>query len=489
LVFVPFLFRQRLKPRAALILAFFLAFDPGLLALSRQAGSSILAVTFLLFAWGFGERGSSRLAGMFAAGALLSGTALWPGLLGLGLSWAILQSMEWSPAQKEKGAEHDKLPMEKARIAAVPERWKPALQAFLITSVLFGTLIFLVPGGLNGALTAPGEYLRGWTALSGTSGRLVLLSLVLYQPLALILALVATVRGWIGSSRRVIRLSIWMLVALLLAVFYPAHRVHDLVWALIPLSALAALELSHHFDLRLQERLEVGGVILLTVLILIFAWLDLASLPWTPGPSGESNLRIWLLFGSLFLLIVSVLLVAVGWSVRTARLGAVWGATIFLTIYSLAAGLAAGRVRANYTSELWESGSDPAHIELLVSTVDQLSEWSEGNVDAVPVMIYNVDSPALRWALRSHTMTTVDGLDPTSSPPVLITPFQDNPGLAAPYRGQDFTWSQEPNWSAALPGDWLKWIALREMPQQYETIMLWARDDLFLDASLQASPP
>ena len=40
LVFVPFLFRERLKPRPSLILAFFLAFDPGLVALSRQAGSA-----------------------------------------------------------------------------------------------------------------------------------------------------------------------------------------------------------------------------------------------------------------------------------------------------------------------------------------------------------------------------------------------------------------------------------------------------------------
>ena len=94
LVFVPFLFRERLKPRPSLILAFFLAFDPGLVALSRQAGSSILAVTFVLFAWGFWQRKQSRLAGVFAGLALLSGASLWEGLLGLGLTWAILQAME-----------------------------------------------------------------------------------------------------------------------------------------------------------------------------------------------------------------------------------------------------------------------------------------------------------------------------------------------------------------------------------------------------------
>ena len=66
LVFVPFLFQQRLKPRPALVLAFFLAIDPGFFALSRQAGSDILSVAFLLFAWGLWERKSWRAAGAVA---------------------------------------------------------------------------------------------------------------------------------------------------------------------------------------------------------------------------------------------------------------------------------------------------------------------------------------------------------------------------------------------------------------------------------------
>ncbi|MEI5579347.1 hypothetical protein, partial [Streptomyces brasiliscabiei] len=37
LVFVPYFFREKIKPLPALILAFFLAIDPGLVALSRQA--------------------------------------------------------------------------------------------------------------------------------------------------------------------------------------------------------------------------------------------------------------------------------------------------------------------------------------------------------------------------------------------------------------------------------------------------------------------
>ncbi|HEY5901822.1 MAG TPA: hypothetical protein VIU39_04665 [Anaerolineales bacterium] len=483
LVLAPALFKSRLKPRVAVILAFFLALDPGLLAVSRQAGSGILAVAALVFAWGFWERGRPRAAGISAALALLGGPAFWAGLLGLALSWAILQSMD-RPAPPNEAEAAPRA----ARAPFVTEPLKPALTAFLITFVLLGTLFFTVPGGLTGALEALLAYLRGWVTPSKITGRVISFALLAYQPLTVLLALAALVRGWIGGSRRVIRLTVWALVTLLLAVFYPGHQIQDLAWALIPLSALAALELSRHFDMRREERLEVGGVLLLTSLILIFAWLDLASLPWTPGPSGEANLRIWLFAGALFLLAVSILLVAVGWSARSARLGAVWGVTLMLGLYSLSAGLAAGRLRANYTSELWAAGTYPVHAALLTSTVDDLSQWSRGNNDAQPVTIYNYDSAALRWLLRDHAPVVVDGLDPASAPPLLITPLMDNPGLAARYRGQDFTWDQEPAWDAARANDWVRWLVLRDMPQQYKTLILWARDDLFLNRSLQTTP-
>jgi hypothetical protein len=30
-----------------------------------------------------------------------------------------------------------------------------------------------------------------------------------------------------------------------------------------------------------------------------------------------------------------------------------------------------------------------------------------------------------------------------------------------------------------MPGGWLRWVTLREMPPSSEVIILWARDDLF----------
>lgn len=50
LVFVPFLMRERITRRAAIIAAFGLALDPGLTAVARQAGGPMLALGFGLAA-------------------------------------------------------------------------------------------------------------------------------------------------------------------------------------------------------------------------------------------------------------------------------------------------------------------------------------------------------------------------------------------------------------------------------------------------------
>jgi hypothetical protein len=117
-----------------------------------------------------------------------------------------------------------------------------------------------------------------------------------------------------------------------------------------------------------------------------------------------------------------------------------------------------------------------------------MSQWGLGNDYAAPVMIVGVDSPALEWTLREHQVFIVKSLDISSAPYFVITPLQDDPVLASAYRGQDFTWRQTPLWNVTVPQDWIRWVALRDMPQTGETIILWARDDLFLDSVPSTAP-
>ncbi len=457
-----------------MILAFLLALDPGLVAISRQAGSPILAVTFLLFAWGFWERRRPGWAGVFAGLALLSGTWLWSGLLALAVTWAIRQVLEG-----RQKTESETAPARRDR-----SEWLTGLWFALGTIILAGTLFFVSPNGLSAWLSAIPEYFQGWVQPSGVTAGLLLFSLVAYQPLGLVLAIIISVRGWIQGSRRVMSLSLWMLVALLLALFYPARQVADLAWMLVPLWSLAALELTRNLNVLPEERREVLGVAGLSILILVFIWFDFLGLIQAGGSPDQVTLRTWLMVGSFFLLVVSILLVAVGWSIRVARLGAVLGLTAVLGVYSFGALLGAAGLRVVPDAvEMWSPDRAIPQAGLLLTTVDQMSDWSNNNINSQPVTIAGINSPALVWLLHDRTENVVSELDISTSPPIVITTDQANPALAAGYRGQSFVWRQAPQWGQANFSDLVDWISFHQIPVTPENIIVWVRSDLFIDSA------
>lgn len=473
LVFAP-LFVTRIKPRPGLILAFFIAVDPGFTAISRQITSPILAIVFLIFAWGYFNKNKSRVAGIFAALAILSGPSIWAGLLGLGITWAIMQGINSRRASDE--SQEPKIDVRQSvREASIP---------FIATFITAGTLFFSVPNGISAALASIPAFVDTWLIPSNVSYGRLFLSLPVYQPLTLLLALFAIVRGWHKGSFRIIPLSVWFIVSLLLAVFAPSRQVPDLAWALIPLCTLAALELVRSVDIFPEERGEVAGVILLTSFLWVFAWINFSGMIWHPQESREYGIGFWILLGILLLIVLSLLLVAAGWSKRIARLGGVWGLALGLGVLGFAGTLGSAGFRGLSHPEMWWLPALPAQADLLEATISDVSEWGTGNDYSVPVAITGLDSPALEWALREHQVIIAKTLDVSSSPYFVITPFQTDPVLVSAYRGQDFSWRQTPSWDNALPADWIRWVTLREMPQTGETILLWARDDLFLDSTI-----
>jgi hypothetical protein len=476
LVLVPALFKERLKPRPAAILAFAIALEPGLVALSRQAGSSILTITFALAAWGFWENRRTGLAGVCAGLALLSGSALWVGLLGFALTWAI-----WQPFARGGQGPGQEQPARRDR-----REWMDALWFALGTMAFIGTLFILVPSGISAWLSGLPEYLGGWARLSNISPGLMLFSLVAYQPLGVALALIATVRGWWQGGRRMRLLSLWMFISLLLALFYPDRQITDLGWTLIPVWALASLELARSLNVRPDERREVLGTVALSFLILAFIWLNFLGLTRIAGLPNQAQARTWLMFGSLFLLVMSLLLVAVGWSARIGRFGAIWGLVAALGVYSLAATMSAAGLRQIPDAvDMWHPGGTLPESDLLLTTVQDMSDWSDLNENAQPLTIAGVSSPALEWLLRERPVSLQPAASPSDAAPMVLTVSQDDPVLAARFRGQSFVWRRTTLWEQTGFADWLDWLSFHQAPQQSETVILWVRNDLFLDAEPQ----
>lgn len=465
-VFAPLLFDNRIKPRPSLILAFFIALDPGLVAISRQAASPIFAIVFLTLAVGLFNKNKINLAAAASAFALLSGPSIWFGLLGVAIVWAIFQLFNRTAS------------------GVRPSTFNLSSSVLILFIVIFltaGTLFLTVPTGIGAAFASIPAFFGSWIKTSDITGGMTFLSLLVYQPLAFLLFILAAVRGWTHGIRRIIFLSLWFLVSLLLVVFLPARQMADLAWALIPLNALAALEFARYFNVFRDERREVVGVVALTVFIWVFAWLGFTGMTWFPPESREYQLRFWMGIGALVLLLLSLVLVAAGWSIRTARLGGVWGMVIALGALGFGGALGSAGIRGMNAPELWWLPATPAQAMLLEQTVSEVSEFGLGNDVSGSVVIVGVKSPALEWVLRERPIQVVDALDVNSSPDFVVTPYEMDPVLVAAYRGQDFSWRQTPLWNTALASTWLRWFTLRDMPQSGETIILWARDDLFLD--------
>jgi len=476
LVFVPYLFCEKLKPRPALILAFLFAIDPGLVALSRLSGGIILAVTFLLLAWGLWINRRLTAAGISLGLALLSGPSVWSGFLILGLTAIFLRGTNPKPTADES-------PIEDRRSETVN-----FLVPLIATLLLAGTLFLTAPNGLSAALASIPAYLTGWTAPVTTTYGRTLLTFVAYEVLGISLTVFSLIRGFRTNSKRILRLSLWLAVALLLSVFY--RQTDELAWAIIPLLTLAALELSRAFDMYHEEYVEVGVVVIAITILSAYIWFNISNIALNPNQVPTTvpifgivqNPRFFVLYGSLIILLMSIGLVAFGWSARTARLGAIWSFVIFFGIYSLASAWGATGLRSPGGVELWLSDSRPLQADLLSTSVDEISEFSLGHIDAQPVTIFGVSSPALEWILRNHTVTIVSTLDPQVAPPIVVTALMNDLALPSAYRGQDFMWRQTPQWETAQSSDWLKWFVFRQLPVESESIILWARDDLFPDA-------
>lgn len=498
LILVPYLFRGRLKPVPGLLLAFFLALDPGLVSLSRQAGSLMPALTFVLLAWAFWWRKRPRATGVFAGLALLSGPSLWAGLLGLGLAWGLQRLRGWRAASA-RGEEHvDTETAGQGAVSIRREDLKTALTFGGATILLGGTMFLVSPNGLSAWLNSLPIYLSGWLQPSGVPAGRLLFALLAYQPLALFFGLAAVVRGWWQRRKRYMRLSLWFLAALLVIVFYPARQVGDLAWVSIPLWVLAALELSNHTRIFLEERREVAGLAALVLILLSFAWLDYAGIALDPlNPANLTSnaiqvggnilfqnlppTRYVLLVSVLLLLVVSVMMVALGWSARTARLGSVWGFTIALGIYSLGMVWGATGLRTPDGWELWWPDKRPVQADLLLATVNEQSEWSTGDAMSQDVTLLDIDSPALEWLLRGRTVHRVSALDLQDTPAIVISSQTEELSLPIAYRGQDFIWRREPFWDIAGIYEWIKWSVFRDMPYETETVIMWVRNDLFID--------
>jgi hypothetical protein len=471
--------RGRLGRIPALILAFGLAIDPGLVAMSHLAGGPMLAVVFIALTILMGLGGHRDAAGLFAGLALLSGSSVWLGLAGLGLAWAFGSRIgrKVLPQLEEEKTHAETV---QGTIRFRMNEWRESFFWGIGTVVVVGSLLFFSPKGIPAILTSLGTFLRGWWTLSDIQLWQPLLALPAYEILPLIFAIAGVVRGILKRDRNTLRLGVWALVALVLALIYPGKQTDDLVWGLLPLWVLAAMEISRHLNLEGVNRWEVAGTVTVVVAFLVFGWLNLASISNMDWSGELVRNRLWLMAAVVLLIVVSLLLVGTGWSVSVARLGGVWGGLIVLTLFTIAMTTGAAALRQPLTVELWQPEPRTGRVDILLKVANQISDLNRGYAAQLPLTILDVDSPALHWLFRDWQVRDVNELAPDDTPELLITP-SGNLSLSVKYRGEALVLHEAAAWSKVTSADWLKWFIYRQPPLLTDNVILWVRSDLMLD--------
>ena len=486
LVIFPYLIRSLIGRKAALIMALGLALDPSLVAFSRMAGSEILAVGFGALALGFIYNRKPIPAGIFSGLMFLCGPAAIQGLLGIGFTWLLGGILSrWVSLEPFPGAntiDKNDVGLRSGVLAAGG--------VFLVV----GTLFFRYPQGLGSVTSIFPAYIEGWINASGMHLSQLPTAMLLYSPIALIFGSVAIVQGVRRQESVSIWLGLWAIVSLIIALIYPGRQVSDLAWVLVPLWALAAIELAKYFRLADAELLPALGQAFLIMLLMALGWLNLAGLSLSGGDEQTLRLRWAVIGGTIVLGAVTTFLIGLGWSIKTAQQGLVWGLLLGLGFYSFATMWGISQLRPNGEQDLLAPYPVAKNGGDLLTTLGDLSEWQTSIRDSLDVVVTD-SSASLQWELRNWPEARFLTSVPAGELPSVIINSEDQPSpdLSIGYRGQDFAWWASPTWEGTLPENWPSWFVFRNAPLIQSHVILWARGDLFpggiLTPAEEESPP
>jgi hypothetical protein len=474
LVLFPCFVSGVLGRKPAILFALALAVDPALVALSRQASGMLLGLglaAFALLAW---SRSRWTLAGVLAAFTLLSGPGIVFAALTLLLGWGVLAKTLGSAPVRAfvKGLNARKISSEGRR-------------AFMLSGLaalfLLSTLFLRVPQALAGLGGSLSGLLAGSFISSGETTLGLLLRLLAYGLLPVLFGLLGLWRSWRDGYGFGTALGWLAFAGLLLVMIFPGAGAANLIWVLIPMWALAAMEFARILRLPTEEPLAALGELALLSLLFLFGALTLAEVT-TLDPTLQQFRVNVLILGILALLaLASVILIALGWSRQAAWRGFSWAIGLFLLVGLLAVSFRlAGRQPS--AADLWSEGPAAGQTALLLSTLEDLSARAIGEDRALDVVL-ETDSAALAWTLRAwpklHSIEQATGL--TQPAAIISAEAGEQPARASAYRGQSFVLAQQPDWGRGWPPDLLKWLLFRETPVRSETVILWLRSDLFPD--------
>lgn len=473
LVLAPLVFVTRIGWPLALTAAALMAISPSLVTLSRTAGGQSLAllgvtggILGLSAATRDGPSGPWLAAGAFSGLALASGLPVWAGLAGLGLAALAARSLGVDLRQV--------FPSSAAR-----SRWSSFSGAGVVAFGALTTAFFSDVSLLSGALAAPGRWLTGWSpfSLDPTLRTSPLLILVEALVLGLALALLIGRRKGLSDAER--GLAVWAGAALLLFLIYPGRDPSGLAWATVPAVGLAAVCSLRAIELAAEpaDREVVWILALGAAAVAFFGFFIFQR--FGPTWQGIDPVQRLGLLGSLLAITVGgVLVVWWGWGNRTLGRGLALAGLALLFLWDIGLGSSFNFSRsASQARGLWHRVVTPESAELLIATIEDVSQASIGRREGLTVDVRGAHSAQVGWLLRKFQPPdpAVGAIRP---PPVILAQEgQPLPPASEEYIGQDLVMLERRGFSAGF-GESLRALTGRPAPSIPSLWTIYVRSDL-----------
>jgi hypothetical protein len=482
-VFSPLMLRKHLGDAVTLIIAFGLAIDPGLLALSKQAGPEMLAIsTFFFLILSIWQK-KWALAGVSLAIGLLSGAYFWIGLLALILC-LIFGLMILSKIQ-ESSPEDFGCPLVFQILRQA--NWKAILTAGGFTVLLAGTFFLTQPQALAGITASILEIFErqslGLQAITFSVTMIGFLSM--YSPL-LILGLLG-LRLLSNGSR--ILLWTWMMFVFILINLLPGRQLVDLIWLILPLYIPAALVLSRFQHFSDEKPALLGAVVAtLSVFALYFMYSFSQYLTNPRLIQANSQPDVYLLGAVIsFIIFVMILVVlAWGWSIAVS-LDAVrllgLGMLILMMVFSA---MKSTGFDSSPSQLMWFQTRYFEDRDIFMKTIQQLDQNRSEKNAPLRIQIQMEASNSLLWELRDYDLIINSSkiLSDELQADVIITGINVAPLVAENRAGQDFILERSPAWSLMSFQEWYRWVLFQEPQYNNLQIVTWMNP---YDGSLEVS--
>lgn len=478
-VFIPYLLRKKIGNTTAVVLAFALALDPSLIAVSRTAGGESTGLVFLLLAYAFYVNNAAIPAGILSALALLSGPSVWHGVFSLaGVNiWKYLSERKThlNIDMKNIDSISDRIQTDKAF------EWKKYFITWGLTISIFGTIFFYNPAGLSAVMNDLLSYFKGWTSSPLGMLQKNFMALLVYETIPLFFGLWGVFRCFLYPDRNNHFLSRWFFISTVLVLFFPIHHMADLIWIIIPLWIVTSIQLTRYFNIEKEEIITVVGHGLAIFILIIFIVLNVLGMINVDASNENLQLRLFGMVGALLLIILVTFFIGWGWSIYTASRGFIIGCIFSLTIFILSQGWKAGGLGLNKTAELWNNNTQAPHVDLLLSTMGDYSEFNSGVRNEMDIIALNdVASPSIRWILRNQrNVEYMEYIPIELNPSMVITKNDYNISLTTNYTGQQFMIEESAIWEDLPSEKWFLWAFLRKIYTTKKYAILWIRSDLF----------